>query len=217
MPNTAAPLGPITMSGDDLGKLVEALARRAPDPWWKSLLQQWSGPAAVALIAGGIGAGIWFAYDTSAQLRRLPDLVDNVANLAASAADSAKRLDATEKDIGARRSAIDTWRTGIEEKVRPLEQLGYRLGSSEKRADELEKRIDRISELWQKSDNRLSAIERDAAVTANILRRMEAKGQAQPPFLESPTWNGLPDPFILRAVLRHGYLPDWSGRGSAPF
>ena len=187
--------GQVIATLDDLYRLLEAKGR-TPDPWWRTLVQQWSGPAAVVLIGGLIAAGVSFAWDISKQVGQIPALVTELRAVAKTAGESAAKIDNYEDERASRRSLVDGRIGVLDDRTEPLALLSNTIGELKGTVAQLDDRLNKGRDERVGSDARMAQsiaeLSRDLAVVRTELglmrRSLEARGT--PPFLERPTWNG---------------------------
>ncbi|WP_020187775.1 hypothetical protein [Methylopila sp. 73B] len=221
---------------DAISDTLQETMRRSQPPQptgWGALRAEWSKPSGIIPLAGLIlscalgGIGLYNAIEANTKtnaaqaqiLEPLPRLIERLSD----------RMEAGESRQREELLAWREWRKAVDQSMQATRDNALSSQSNSTEIKGLDTRISRVVELFQSTMKELAEkqeaatretnqkLERILIEQAQVRTRLEGRAGAQPPFLESPTWRGFPDPFILRAVLRPAFLRGWIGSGRRPF
>lgn len=219
---------------DDMVLKLRMSTNQTPPPvGWGALRAEWAKPSGIIPLTGLIiscalgGIGLYNAIEANTKtnaaqaqiLEPLPRLIERLSD----------RMEAGEARQREELLAWREWRKSVDQSMQATRDnaLASQANSTEIRG--LDTRISRVVELFQSSVKEMGEkqdvasretnqkLERILIEQAQVRTRLEGRTGDRPPFLESPTWRGLPDPFILKAVLRPAFLRGWTGSARAPF
>lgn len=213
----------------------------APVTGWAALRAEWVKPSGViplmglilSCAAGGLLMQQAVNDSTKANARQDTVLSEQTKALSDISRQLERASDLAEGRASQQREELLAWREWrkvVDAGLQTGRDVALEVSANKTRSEALDTRISRVVEMFQSTVKEIGQkqeqatretnqkLERILIEQAQVRTRLEGRTGERPPFLESPTWRGLPGPFTLKASSRvPAFLRVLSGSGSSHF